>query len=139
MDLQGNRPRWLFAGLVAVAIVFWMAMFAGTHLPIQVAPKNDAYSLDKLQHLGAFCCLAILLCAIGAALGVRAAWLYGGVLVVMSAYGLFDEATQALVSNRQPDLLDWLADVCGAAVGVGLAAMVQLALARWRRRLTPSG
>ena len=66
----------------------------------------------------AFAGLAVLLAAVGQAAGFGSWRLYLGVAVVLALYGLFDEATQALVRRREPDLYDWLADMTGALVGI---------------------
>ena len=93
-------------------------MFAGTHLPIATTPTDDPYSLDKLEHIAAFALLAVLLCGLGAAFGFKSRTLCIGTFLVIALYGILDEASQALVSHRKPDVLDWLADMVGAAVGI---------------------
>jgi VanZ family protein len=123
MELASRRRNRTVAGLALVAAVYWLAMFVGTHLPISDAPPRDPDSLDKWLHAAAFAGLAVLLAAVGRGLGFRTWRLYACVVVVVALYGLFDEATQALVRRREPDLFDWLADVAGALVGIAAFAL----------------
>jgi len=113
------RRRWkLVAVLALLAALYWAGMFVATHLPIRTTPIGDPYSLDKLQHLTAFAALAALLNALAAAIGLRS-WNHSVAIVCFIAvYAMVDEATQ--VSPRQPEVLDWVADVIGASAGVVL-------------------
>jgi hypothetical protein len=115
----------LIAGLTLVVGLIWVGMFAGTHLPIQTAPTNDPYSLDKLEHIAAFALLAGVLATLAAALKIANSKLLPGVFAVVATYGLLDEVTQSLVRNRQADMLDWLADMAGAALGLAIFAGLQ--------------
>jgi VanZ family protein len=118
MELANGRRSTLLVGLAVVAGLYWLAMFAGTHIPVGTTPKGDPYSLDKLQHIGAFAVLAVLLCSLGTAFGFKLRSLCIGTFLLIALYGMLDEATQALVSHRKPDVFDWLADMAGAAVGI---------------------
>lgn len=98
---------------------YWLLIFTLTHVPINV--PGAANSLDKLQHLGAFFGLAVLLAAAyDAWRGLNVAGC-GWILLATSLYGAIDELTQALVPHRYPSVFDWLADVAGAALGVAVA------------------
>ena len=118
MSLATGRRSKVLVGLAVALGLYWVAMFAGTHLPMATTPANDPYSLDKLEHIGAFAVLAILLCSLGAAFGFGLRTLCIGAFLVVALYGMFDEASQALVSHRKADVVDWLADMIGAAVGI---------------------
>ena len=119
------RRRWkLIAALVLVVALYWLAMFVATHVPIRPTPEVDPYSLDKLEHLAAFAALAALLCAVGAACGFRSWKLTAGIVGVVALYGVLDETTQALVSHRTPEFLDWIADVVGTGLGIALYSLV---------------
>jgi VanZ family protein len=123
--------------VVALAVttgVYWLAMFIGTHLPIRTTPIGDPYSLDKLEHVAAFAVLTGLACGVGTAWGIVATARYLGAIILIACYGVFDEATQALVAYRQPSLMDWLADLSGAALGTTAFAMVAYFIAAHRRR-----
>src|SRR5437868_6379447 len=132
---SGGRSKAII-GLVVLAVLYWLAMFVGTHLPIQTTPTGDPHSLDKLEHMSAFALLAALLCGVGSAYRIASWKLFAGIFGVIALYGILDEATQAFVSHRKPDVFDWLADVVGAAVGI-----TAFAIFRWLlvRRVPASG
>jgi VanZ family protein len=125
-----TRRGWKPVVILAVVVgLYWVAMFAGTHLPFQTTPKGDPYSLDKLEHITAFAVFAILLCTAGSFTPLSRTVLYSGVLVFIAAYAAIDEVSQRFVIERTPDVFDWLADVVGAALGV-----LGFAIFRTRRR-----
>jgi VanZ family protein len=126
MESAGRRPWKLVAGLVLLAACYWVAMFVATHLPIRTTPVGDPYSLDKLEHLTAFAALAALLNVVAAAIGFRSWKVSVAIICFIGLYALVDESTQ--VSPRSPEVLDWLADICGAALGTAL----YLSVARFR-------
>ncbi len=119
-----RRTKALYAWAL-VAAVYWLAMFAGTHVPLSNTPTNDPYSLDKWLHAAAFAGLAVLLSAVGWAWGFRSWKLYACVFTLLAFYGMFDETTQALVRQREADLFDWLADLTGALLGIAAFALAQ--------------
>ena len=108
--------------LAILLIMYWLALFAATHVPIQPVKKKDGPSYDKLMHLAAFGGLAALSCTAGA-MRFGVSWkLYVGVFVLIAVYGLLDEATQTLVRDREADLFDWVADLLGACGGLAVFA-----------------
>ena len=120
---SARRRRWkLIAALVLLVVLYWATMFVATHLPIRTTPVGDPYSLDKLEHLSAFAILAALLNAVAAAVGFRSWSISAAILCFITVYALVDEATQ--VSPRTPEVLDWLADVIGACLGVCLYSLI---------------
>jgi len=119
-----RRTRVLLA-LALVAAVYWLAMFVGTHVPISSGPTNDPYSLDKLVHAAAFAGLSFLLAAVGWVRGFQPWKLYTSVFVILAVYGMFDEASQALVRRREADLFDWLADLIGTLLGLSAFAFTR--------------
>ena len=134
MDSVSRRRRKVVVGLALLVVFYWLAMFVATHVPIQTTPGGNPYSLDKLEHLTAFAALAALLNALAAAMGFRS-WNYSVAIVCFIAvYAMVDESTQ--VSPRTPEVLDWVADVIGAALGVCLFSLivrVRLATSQARR------
>ena len=103
-------------------------------VPIQTTPGGNPYSIDKLEHLTAFAALAALLNALAAAMGFRS-WNYAAaILCFIAVYALVDEATQ--VSPRTPEVLDWVADVIGASVGIALFRSMRLLVAARRVEIT---
>lgn len=110
--------------LVALLAVYWLSMFCGTHIP-QV-PQGLAQHGDKLLHFGAYFGLAVLLLTWRLS---RQSITFRRVILLwlmIAAYGIFDEVTQPLV-NRDAEVVDWLADIAGAAVGL----MITWPIASW--------
>jgi len=125
MESASPRSNRALVALSLVVAVYWLAMFVGTHMPVTPkSPPHPPNSLDKWLHAAAFAGLAVLLAAAGWAGGFRSWRLYLCVMVVVALYGLFDEATQALVRRREPDLFDWLADLTGGLLGIAAFALV---------------
>lgn len=112
-------------------IAYWIVMYAGTHWPDidDLLPGRRWWfeDADKVLHLfiyaGWIAMWWWLLSTGGRRISRSAmAWLIVGGL----AYGIFDEATQAIV-DRQPDVVDFLLDAAGLVVTV-------LILQYWQRR-----
>jgi VanZ like family len=105
--------RWLPAGLWAVVI------FAGSCVPGTLIPGG--YSV--WGHLGEYLVL-----------GALTAWAlrrddWGTILLAIglcALYGASDELHQAFVPYRVPDVLDWITDVGGAAIGVAAYLLLSL-------------
>jgi VanZ family protein len=123
MESGSPRRTPALVALALVAAVYWLVMFVGTHVPLSRTQTNDPYSLDKLLHAAAFAGLAVLLAAVGWACGFRSWKLYASVLAVLAIYGIFDEASQALVRRREADLFDWFADLAGTLLGIAAFAL----------------
>lgn len=98
-------------------IGYWIALFAGTHLPRLRLPDVAGGHSDKILHLVAFAGLSFLLSwAIPTRFSnrfrnVRTAGLFA------ILYGVFDEVTQIPV-GRTADWLDLIADAIGVVVGL---------------------
>jgi VanZ family protein len=132
MESGSPRRNRALVALALIAAVYWLAMFAGTHFPLSNTPTRDPYSLDKWLHAAAFAGLAMLLAAVGRAWGFKSWKLYAGVIVVLALYALFDETTQALVWNREADVVDWFADLTGTLLGIAAFALAHSLLNRNR-------
>lgn len=130
MDVAGSRRGKIFIVVGVVVVIYWVGMFVGTHVPGRPIPQDDTYSLDKLEHLGAFAGLSVLLCILGSAFGASSWKLFAGVVGLIATYALLDELSQSLVSRRSPEIFDWLADVAGACVGIGLFCAGRLIIRR---------
>ncbi|MEN1681168.1 MAG: VanZ family protein [Planctomycetota bacterium] len=104
-------------------------LFTGTHLPGVPTAAVGLFSHDKLVHFGAYAVLGCLVAVCVTPRGGRLA-LVSGILIVLgiAVVGAIDELTQPYV-GRSCDERDWLADVVGAAVGVGAYGW----WSRWRR------
>jgi len=122
MRLQLSSRVWLI-----ILLGYWGAMFVSTHVPIQL-PDLAGQSSDKILHFVAFYMLALLValnaeCQFGE-LRLRH---YAILAIVMAAYGALDEILQWFV-NRHCSFGDWVADVCGAIVGLWLFNLFRLRL-----------
>jgi VanZ family protein len=113
-----SRRFWLVLALV----LYWLALFIGTHLPLPDDPQREKKVPhgDKLVHAAAFAGLALLVSA--AIHSERPSkpgqWFF--VLLILTAYAAVDELSQGLVRNRVPDGGDWVADIAGVMVGIAL-------------------
>ena len=95
------------------------AIFFVSGLPVAPLPEEVS---DKTGHMVAYAGLAILAVrALGGGLPCRVVWRVAWLaLAIAAAYGIFDELHQLLVPGRSGDILDWYADVSGAAIGIGV-------------------
>ncbi len=106
--------RWLPAIAVASGI-FWFS-----HQPASDLPGTG---FDKIQHAIAYGVLAATLWfgQAGRLLALQGALKRGVTTVVVAAlYGLSDELHQSFIAGRDPSLMDWVADVVGALLVVGM-------------------
>ena len=116
-DARQSKPRrWLVLAGGALAC-YWLALVVGTHYPFPHGIPTD-YS-DKELHFGAYAGLAFMGAAAWTARwGLRpVGWAIVWVAVVM--HGAIDEWTQPPF-GRTCELLDWVADVLGASLGMAL-------------------
>ena len=126
IDTQGGIYR---RGVLIVAFIYWAAVFIGTHLPSDSIPQTTS---DKTLHFVAYCGLAILV-SWAALLRFGPPWsVPARVLGVLALYAAFDEWTQTFVAGRDGDVRDWLADIGGSLVGVGMVYAVM-----WMRGRRP--
>ena len=124
MDSVNDRLAKWNKAFVAVTALYWLTLFVATHLPIKrlalsATGTGHRVRYDKLAHLLAFGLLAWLLCRAASAWKPCRHRLVVYVFVVIGLYGIVDELTQAFVRCRSTDLYDWLADMAGAAAGIG--------------------
>jgi VanZ family protein len=98
---------------VGLLVLYWTALFLGTHLPVRGMSKAN----DKWLHFLAFSGLSFLLAWAIAAF--RPTWRsLAVVLMIAVVYGAMDEATQMLVPQRTADIWDWVANLVGGVAGV---------------------
>lgn len=103
--------------LVAMLIAYWLLMFFGTHIPR--VPTSLAGPNDKVLHLLGYGGLAVLLLGLRSSRGPVTIRTIALLWLLLGCYGVFDEITQPLV-GRYADVADWIADVVGAAIGLGI-------------------
>lgn len=111
-----RRPNGWTWWIRCTLFVYWLALFASTHLP-PPPPVLSVDNLDKLMHLVAYAGLAFLLVVVYAGRRPVTAIQYAQLLAVVAIYGIVDEVLQTFV-GRTCDFWDWAADVIGAAVGL---------------------
>jgi VanZ family protein len=104
---------------VVTAIVWMGVIFSLSALPGSALPGR----FSGLGHFTVYTVLGLLYCA---ALGKRRTWWHALAIAVVlaSLYGVTDEFHQSFVPGRTPDVLDWLVDTVGAAVGAGLFTLL---------------
>ncbi|MEX2535457.1 MAG: VanZ family protein [Trueperaceae bacterium] len=100
---------WRLAPVAWMLLVFLLSSQSGISDPFDLPGWLPA---DKLAHAGLFGVLSALLYMAGLRPTLAVA--------VAALYGVVDEVHQMFVPGRNPDILDWLADIAGAAVGVWL-------------------
>jgi hypothetical protein len=114
--------------------IYWPVLFLLTHLPVPKIAGQSGMS-DKLMHLLAYLILVFFVwLAISPYEKVRwnrvKVWL---VLAVIVWYGAMDEWLQGRV-GRQPELLDFVNDLIGALLGLGILSVLSF----WPALLTVS-
>ena len=99
-----------------VLIVYWSALFLGTHVP--TVPAGVAKVSDKLLHYLAYGGLAFLLAMDQNARGPLTGRRRCQIFVIVAVYAALDELLQIPV-GRTADVRDWVADILGAVCGLG--------------------
>jgi VanZ family protein len=136
MNVANQRRSRLALTLCFVTALYWLAIFALTHSPVVPMPHFAPRAIDKIAHLGVFAGLAFLLGAAGMALGYTPRRVIAAVILIVAAYGVFDEFTQQFVPNRISDVRDWMADMLGAGIGITSFAIVRAVWLALGRRLS---
>ncbi|MEZ6088320.1 MAG: VanZ family protein [Pirellulaceae bacterium] len=99
-----------------ILIPYWVVLFIGTHTPSLRMPSFS--NADKFYHFAAYAGLAFLMAwALPKHKHFATRHLKVALLICLF-YGAFDEITQLLVQGRQADILDFVADLVGAVVGL---------------------
>lgn len=133
-----NRTASSIRTMVRIATLclfaYWLAIFTATHLPSGSLPKLS-WS-DKAYHAIAFAGLSFLLAW---AIPRRASWASHLTFSMSIAvvYGAMDELTQSFIPGRHCDWWDFVADACGACLGLMfyLAMRGSLMQLAWGRNL----
>lgn len=128
-DPQRSGRAWASFDVV-VAVAYAIVIFVVGSLPGVPAVTQDVS--DKVQHTLGFALLAWLWCR--ALPRLRPAWALGRIAVSSAAITLLIggalELWQGLLVYRSCELLDWVADGVGAAIGVGVYAALAAVLGR---------
>ncbi len=124
------RYRYQFAALGWALLIFVLSSIPGNDLPdVQIV------NFDKLEHVGVYGCLGILVYLAFLTQQrfpglVRFAIL--ATIVACSLYGASDELHQIFTPGRTCDILDWTADTTGGVLGAAFAGFLA-----WRHRKNP--
>lgn len=106
-------------GRLVVLAVYWVVICVATHWPAELRPLEEHY-LDKVVHFFAYGTLAWLMAWAWRHRVAEQGWRFViGMWAIAAAYGAVDEWLQIPV-GRHCELLDWLADVTGAALALCL-------------------
>ena len=109
-----SARRWLPPALWAALILVL------TSIPAATGPGGMPH-LDKVVHVLMYAGQGWL---VTRALRTRGFGALAIALVGIAIFGLLDEWHQQFV-NRDPDLMDWIADVIGASLGIAAASRVR--------------
>jgi VanZ family protein len=109
--------------LGVIFALYWCAMFVATHIPlpqVDAAPQNT----DKLVHLVMYAGFAFLF---SLWLSARTSWSRKIMLVVLCTsigYAALDEILQMPLESRSAEVWDFVMDLLGAAMGLGMMSAV---------------
>jgi VanZ family protein len=116
------------------AIVWMIVIFTFSTQPARPAAGVGGFQMsDKEEHIAAYGLLCLLFfrgfwtCV--AEVPGQGFWSFLGA----AAYGAIDEFHQRFIPGRECDILDWLADVLGAAIAAFAAIFVMSLLRRGKR------
>ena len=99
-----------------VLVIYWLLLFAGTHLPLKLESEAPAGS-DKAVHLIAYAGLAFLW-AFRVSASRHFRWKDAGLIfLALAVFAAADELLQIPV-GRHADVRDWVADCGGAVLGL---------------------
>ena len=121
---------------IIALLLYWPGIFILTHIPIPAVPLFKVRVSDKTLHFFAYFVLVFLLwCARNPNTKVNwrkpAVW---WILFIVAWYGVMDEWLQGYV-GRSPDVVDFIADLCGA-----IAALILLSILNfWTAALIVTG
>jgi len=132
-----SRTGWIipFRRMIGLMLgCYWGLLFVATHMPSPEVLVPPSIS-DKLLHFTAFLGLSVLFGLWQWASETRKphSWLTG--FAILTGYAAFDELMQSVpLLNRNPDVIDWLADVAGVICGLGLVWSVRSVVVKRRSR-----
>lgn len=106
-------------------IIYWIVLLIATSIPADRMPSVGVG--DKFSHFFAYLILSALLYFAFSLQEKYSVLKNNPALIsagIASAYGIFDELHQMLIPGRSAELLDWVADFCGALAGVLIARQI---------------
>jgi VanZ family protein len=119
MSQQPSRINQFRRRLWACLAIYWFALLLAIHWPMPFHRSHFVTADDKVVHFVLYGGLALVLLPVTDFLfPAWPAWKRAaGVVAAVAVQGIFDELTQPL-TQRTTDVLDLVADICGAIVAV---------------------
>jgi len=130
---MSDQPSLLFRWrrvILTTLIALWLTAFTLTHLPPKEVPQF--HLSDKILHTSGFLGLATAFAITLQAYGVRCKRRILLVILIMLAYGAFDETTQPYF-GRECDIFDWLSDAVGTTAALILTETLAFLLGRLQK------
>lgn len=107
-DYRINR----FVTFLLFGIITYLSLSPDLHTPVIVRWQ------DKLEHMIAFGILALFICrSFSPKTGFSISNRVVLSILIIASYGSLNEVLQSLIPNRDPSLLDLVADIFGAFLG----------------------
>lgn len=121
--LEKNKVLFVYLPLT----VYWIVIFILTSIPAESVPAVGVG--DKLQHILAYCVLAMLLYLTliiqnKFPLLKRNAIAFS--IIILFGYGVLDELHQLLIPGRSGEVMDLVADVVGGIIGLIIVRLIVL-------------
>lgn len=111
-------------------LLYAVALFIGTHIPIPEWCDELVTLWDKVIHAGAYFGLGTLMAAAFFQTPPRVPVV--PLTLGLLAYAAIDEVLQAFV-GRAPDLTDWMSDAAGIMLAMCLSQLIVVAISRHSR------
>ena len=124
--------RWRHV-ILTTLIALWLTAFTLTHLPAKEVP--NFHLSDKILHTTGFLGLAAAFAITLQAYGVQRKRRILLVILIMLAYGAFDENTQPYF-GRSCEFLDWVCDAVGTTAALILTETLAFLLGRFQMTST---
>jgi VanZ family protein len=118
---NNHKPALLISLLIVCLIAALLIESSGPPLPL----LGEVPGLDKVAHFLAFSGLGLLACSLFFKLTARRTIpLFSLPLLFVALFGIIEESYQMFIPGRESDLMDLLADICGALFAIVLANLI---------------
>jgi uncharacterized protein YfiM (DUF2279 family) len=108
-------------------VAYIVLIFIVSSIPIPRVPGSEFLLRDKLAHFVEYFILGVLLFRSVRWEITESKWaLFGFLISIAATVGALNEFTQGLIPSRDMSVVDWFADLAGAAAGVGLFSFTPL-------------
>lgn len=108
--------------VVSALVTYWLVLIVGTSLPSTSLPSFKVS--DKFIHFIAYFGLGLLFAAYRLLYfkNIKQNTIF--VVILIAAYAMIDEVHQIFIPGRSCELFDFLADVTGGMIGLGIAYLI---------------